>query len=310
MGRALLALLFLVPRAFGALWPEVEICETLQSQHPGQRMGEVLSQFADQVVTSVPQLGELPALRQTSSFQEMSWVLAKAGHHELSAALALRLGCFFLTAEVREEAVLAGGATESKQVFFSELNLVGVFKPWQRNLSASVGSEVGAYRIDRLLGLGVVPLTVRRSLYARSMVGSLQYFVKGCIGGNKLAPPQQVKTAEMLVLDYLVKNIDRDPKNYLWHPTLQRLIAIDNGWCLRGNNPFALVKALFVDKRNAAEKELKFGPGQLPRPELVERLRSLSEGEVRKALEGVVTERGLVKLIKRKEKVLRAITKG
>ena len=313
MGRALLAMLIILlppaARCSIPLWPHEQSCQTLLAEHPGLGIAAILAQQADRAVgqNSEARIAtQLRELRGSNSFQEMGWVLGQTGYEEQANPLLFALGCFYLTAAVHEETYLPGGATDSRRVRFVELELEGVFKPRQNNLSASVGSEVGTYRLDRLLALNMVPLTVRRSIFPRGEIGSLQYFIKNTIGGNKLAPAEQVKSAEMLLLDYFVKNIDRDPKNYLWHPGLRKLIAIDNGWCLRGNNPFALIKARFVDKRSSQEKKLVFGEGRQPSWALLHRLHDLTETEIRAALEEVVSERAILKLIKRKSKVLAA----
>jgi hypothetical protein len=239
--------------------------------------------------------------------QEMVWILSAANLPQEHDLLEAHLYCFLLSAQIGDVTQLEGSSTESKHVYFTELDMEAVFKPHQSNYSASIGSEVGAYRLDRLLGLDIVPITIRRKLSPDGPDGSLQYFVKNCVTGCKLDPEKQKKSAELLLFDFFSKNIDRDPKNYLLHPQLNKIIAIDNGWALRGNNVFAKIKALFVDKRSEEEKNLIFPADTFPSPDLIERLRRLRPEHINTALSGVVNATGINKLIKRKEKLLRAL---
>ena len=82
--------------------------------------------------------------------------------------------------------------------------------------------EVAAYKLDRLLGLGMVPVTVPRTIDGRK--GALQFWVEGAINARQMieggrAPagwcPVDPQYNLMNVFDLLVHNTDRTQENLL-----------------------------------------------------------------------------------------------
>jgi len=53
----------------------------------------------------------------------------------------------------------------------------------------------------------------------------------------------------MLLLDFLMQNRDRYASNYMYLKSLNKMIAIDNGWGLRGNGIVETIKGFFIDRR-------------------------------------------------------------
>ena len=98
----------------------------------------------------------------------------------------------------------------------------------------SYAHEAAAYRIDRLLGLGMVPPTVIRNI--DGVEGSLQIFVEGAINEvnrvqEDLRPPNEDEmdrqVARTRVFDWLILNPDR-PDDNLLYTTDWRVHLIDH----------------------------------------------------------------------------------
>jgi hypothetical protein len=101
-----------------------------------------------------------------------------------------------------------------------EIELSGIWK----NLSGadsgdSYVHEVGAYEIDKVLGLDMVPPTILRSLEGEE--GSLQLWVHGCETLGTVrdrapdSPEWRHQALRMRAFDYLIQNGDRNPGNVL-----------------------------------------------------------------------------------------------
>lgn len=93
----------------------------------------------------------------------------------------------------------------------------------ERNFSDRYAYEVAAYRLDRLAGIGLVPVTVVRSVEGE--VGSVQLWIENVITLHDAMqdPNVQVSNSELLVqrlglmyvLDALIYNVDRNYGNVL-----------------------------------------------------------------------------------------------
>ena len=96
--------------------------------------------------------------------------------------------------------------------------------------------ELAAYKVDRLLGLGMVPATVRREIGGRQ--GILQYVSADAIterhrtasGRGRDAPCSLGKQiAVMYVFDALINNEGRTPSSMLYSPDDWLLVLVDHG---------------------------------------------------------------------------------
>jgi hypothetical protein len=95
--------------------------------------------------------------------------------------------------------------------------------------------EIAAYRLDRMLGLYMVPVTVRRHI--DGMQGTLQYAPAETInehervssdkGGRAVCSMPKQHTA-MYVFDSLIHNPDRGPESMLYDPHEWQLMLIDH----------------------------------------------------------------------------------
>jgi hypothetical protein len=85
-------------------------------------------------------------------------------------------------------------------------------------------TEIAAYELDKLLGLGMVPATIERSSPYDSKPASLQLWVEASMSEEKrrqraVIPPDAQKWSDQLskmaVFDALIYNMDRNPGNLL-----------------------------------------------------------------------------------------------
>jgi hypothetical protein len=95
--------------------------------------------------------------------------------------------------------------------------------------------EVAAYKLDRLLGLGMVPPTIVREIDGR--VGSLQLWVENAVSevdrrDENLQPADseafQKELNAAAVFDLVIFNIDRNGSNMLISPADWRIHLIDH----------------------------------------------------------------------------------
>lgn len=107
---------------------------------------------------------------------------------------------------------------------FDELPLEPDFSP-----------ELAAYRLDRLLGLYMVPVTVRREYAGRQ--GSLQYLPTGLISEqerlatgmkDRASCPLDKQVAAMQVFDLLIANPSRSAGSMLYSHNRWQLMLVDN----------------------------------------------------------------------------------
>ncbi len=151
--------------------------------------------------------------------------------------------------------------------------------------------EVAAYELDKLLGLGMVPPTVERRIGGRK--GGLQHWVTGTTMASFEETPRDLESwreqvSVMWLFDDLIANIDRHLNNAMVSPE-HRLVLIDNSKTFRSERD--LLNDL--DSNGTGTHARFWGvsydaarvryPTRYPR-EFVERLRSLSEKEIKQAI--------------------------
>jgi len=151
--------------------------------------------------------------------------------------------------------------------------------------------EVAAYRLDRLLGLGMVPATVLREI--DGVVGSLQLWVENAISEDSrraedLQPADPEAFASSLaaskVFDLVIFNIDRNGANMLITPGNWRLHLIDHERAFAAKPPAA---AHVRDVRSRLEGWLE------------ERLATLDRDAVHAELAGLLSEDEIAALLAR-----------
>ncbi len=94
--------------------------------------------------------------------------------------------------------------------------------------------ELAAYRLDRLLGLDMIPATVRREVFGQE--GTLQYAPQGAVNERQRAEARKGRDAPcsllkqwdaMYVFDALVHSVARRPQTLLYDPESWQLMLVD-----------------------------------------------------------------------------------
>ncbi len=153
--------------------------------------------------------------------------------------------------------------------------------------------EVIAYRLSRLLGLDRVPPTVLRTFHGES--GSLQLWIENAqteaavierVSAAGLSAPHRTQKQAMHVFDHLIYNFDRHQGNLLFDPN-GRLWYIDHTRAFR-RLPDLMKDTPLVTCDRA----------------LLERLRQVSDEEIRVAAGGLLGWMELDSLLKRRQRVV------
>ena len=219
---------------------------------------------------------------------------------------------FLKKAKVTERKKIGTGTTKPEKV---RLELDGqvrfaVFKKVGRSYD-SWKSEIAAYELDKLLGLGMVPPTVERRIGLGQ--GCLQLWVEGVtmkdFGGEPVDPGfwrQQVSV--MWLFDDLIANVDRHLNNALVTAD-QRLVLIDNSKTFNTdrrlwNNlhgPGTGTHARFWKVAYDAERESY--PVRYP-SFLLDRLQLLSEKQLSDAVKRYVSSTKRNRVVERRRTIL------
>jgi hypothetical protein len=186
------------------------------------------------------------------------------------------------------------GVTKPQRGFFAPGGLAAsaVFKPLpprrDKGFFESYKSEIAAYRLDKLLGLGMVPPTVEK--IAQRQVGSAQLWVERCSllksKSGQQAPDLKAWNRQVYrqrVWDNLVANIDRNEGNLL----------VDDQWNL-----------VLIDHSRAFTgfKQLKYPMIRIDRP-FYQRLKEITPEELDRELRGLLID-GLKPLLKRRDAII------
>lgn len=204
---------------------------------------------------------------------------------------------FLKTAPIARLARVPVGVTKPQQVFFAEGGLAGsaLLKHLPPGRKAgfweSYKSEIAAYRLDRVLGLDMVPPTVERSVEGES--GSLQLWVENCqllkdVDQSRVSgsPRWGKQLRRQRTFDNLIANIDRNTGNLLvddqWN-----LILIDHSRAF-GSNTMPFMKEMQRIDR-----------------EFYDRLKALDEVTLMREIKPWVLDAGSVRdLLKRRDKII------
>jgi hypothetical protein len=219
---------------------------------------------------------------------------------------------FLKKAKVTERHKIGTGVTHPEKVTL-ELNGVvrnAVFKKIDETTD-NWRNEVAAYELDKLLGIGMVPPTVSRTVGGRQ--GGLQLWVTGATidrydGGFPDLAGWRGQVSVMWLFDDLIANVDRHLNNGMVSPA-HRLILIDNSRSFRDmvelrndlNAKFDGTNARYFGVRTDADR----GPFAVRYPRsLVERLRSVTDKDVKHAIDNYVWGWRQHQLLERRKRIL------
>ncbi len=221
---------------------------------------------------------------------------------------------FLLKAKITGAETLGEGVTRPKKLRLERDGVVA-YGVWKRPSFSGSGRfdrwehEVAAYRLDKLLGLDMVPPAVERSYhgYAGSLVLWMDLSRSGLTPGEEGpgAGDVQAEKAEKAVslqraFDSLMANADRTLQNLRYTPD-GRLILIDHSQCFRDLPPYT-GRLLYAVTDDPGER----GVTRLPR-RFVERLRSLTQAKVRAAVEDYLTSSEIEQLLVRRDLLLQGL---
>jgi hypothetical protein len=153
-------------------------------------------------------------------------------------------------------------------------------------------NEVAAYELDKLLGIGMVPPTVERSVGGSS--GSLQLWVTGSTmdkydGSFPDIERWRDQVSVMWLFDDLIANVDRHLNNAMVSPE-HRLMLIDHSRSFRDSEELRNDLNANVTGTNGRLWVVEYDqnrqrfPTRYPRS-LIERLRSLTDKEIKDAID-------------------------
>jgi len=185
---------------------------------------------------------------------------------------------FLRTAKIAKSSEVKVGVTHPHHCFFESGGLAtgAVFKPLQPGRQSgffeSYRSEIAAYELDKILGLGMVPPTVERRYSGQT--GSLQLWVENVVYMRDRDPNNAPDTVawnrqvyRWRVWDNLIANIERNQGNLLLDPEWN-LILIDHSRAFTNEQkmPFAMLKIdreLYQKLKTLDEPMLKEKLGKL-----------------------------------------------
>ena len=159
--------------------------------------------------------------------------------------------------------------------------------------------EIAAYKLDRRLGMNMVPVAVIRKYGGTT--GAFVEWIDGAIPENDrveqgIEPPDPVvmdhQQAVMRLFDALIYNVDRNQTNMLYRKSDWKLFLIDHSRSFRRNKK--------LPERFCAE------PASLPR-NLLTQLESLDAAELKALLKKVATGPQIKTLLQRRDLILEKI---
>jgi hypothetical protein len=159
--------------------------------------------------------------------------------------------------------------------------------------------EMAAYKLDRLIGLDMVPVTVLRSIKGKQ--GALQFWIEGALSVREILQQKLQKAGWcesgpqynlMNVFDLLIHNADRNQQNALWTRDWT-LVLIDHtrAFAALTGNPTLLYR----------------GGAYVP-PALAKRLESLDQETLTKTLGPYLQQRQISAILKRRDLLLKNYT--
>ena len=175
---------------------------------------------------------------------------------------------------------------------------------WERDFSDKYVYEVAAYRLDRLTGIGLVPVTVEREVEGE--VGSVQLWIEDAITLEEAVadPAAEVANYDLLVerlglmyvLDALIYNVDRNFGNVLVDLDRDVFPPIDHSRAFRlSSKPPPSVQGA-TDTLTLSD-------------EIDQRLRGLDLETLRHLVGDLLEERQVRAIIKRRDRLVKMLDK-
>jgi len=202
------------------------------------------------------------------------------------------------TAEVVSFEELAMGVTASKRVYLKkgEFELKAIWRPSRPagdEVKGDDQAEAAAYKLDKILGLNMVPPTVERLIEGRR--GSIQLWINSCKTYAQLKRETPTtsewnhQVARMNLFDTFIGNSARNAGNILVDANWE-IVLFDHSRCF------------------SIETELRNPPAQFDR-RLVTRLRALREDELQARMKSSLGKEEIRNLLKRRDALMAHLAK-
>jgi hypothetical protein len=221
---------------------------------------------------------------------------------------------FLKSAEIVGSVDIPEGVTKPIRIFLKKDDVEGSgawkkVKGIQQGILEGWQYEIAAYRMDKLLGLNMVPPTVEREFKGEK--GSLQLWMTFEMSDlERMDQNIQVPSSKldnwikmkylMRAFDSLIANEDRTQENVRYTKDW-RMILIDHSRSFRSSRKFT--KKLVYGKRGIKERKLF---RMLPRA-FVENIRALNSDNLNKAIGSYLKDKEIEAILARKELLLREI---
>ncbi len=226
---------------------------------------------------------------------------------------------FLKTATIVRTEKVGEGVTRPTKVYLKQMDTEGkaIWKSVREELSDGALDdwrfEIAAYRLDKLIGLGLIPPVVERDLDGRP--GSLSLFaqskyslLKVMDDGIPIPPEAADKTNKLKYLtrafDCLIANDDRTQQNILYTEDW-RTILIDHSRAFRSDKPH--VERLIYGRngfKTIDGKPMLFR--QLPRT-FVQAVRGLEAADIKAAVGDTLTDNEIAAIMGRQKVLLAEI---
>jgi hypothetical protein len=219
---------------------------------------------------------------------------------------------FLKESRVTARRKIGTGVTSPEQVTLEQdgTTRLAIWKVVDREYD-SCRYEVAAYRIDRRLGIGRVPPTIMRRMRGRE--GCLQLWVEGEPIERRTRPPADLaawreQVSVMWLFDDLIGNVDRHLNNGLATAD-DKLVFIDNSRAFDKKTP---LRNNLNRRLSGTQVRYWFESPASGRPtfdttyppELIARLRSLTDDELGDAVRGLLWGEHLLRLRQRRKLVV------
>ncbi len=221
---------------------------------------------------------------------------------------------FLKTAKIIKKEKIGEGVTRPRRLYMKKGDIEGsgvwkspagadaeLFDKWQ--------AEIAAYRLDKLLGVNMVPPTVEKSSGGRK--GSCQLFVE--LGMSELKrrkeniaiPPEKEGHLEKMTylaraFDSLIANTDRSLQNTCYTRDWRRIL-IDHSRSFRSTGDYT---RQLIYGRQGRKGEFPFL--KLPRA-FVDKVRALTFASIRNAVGDYLTSAEIKAILLRKEHILKEV---
>lgn len=260
--------------------------------------GDFFTQLAHSLVPSSREYKEaIQELRRLGRTQELVWALREGGRMRDAAKLEAALVENLKKSSPRTWETAEQGHTGAIIATLPD-GTRGVFKPYGALYPDQWRmAEVAAYEVDRLFGFNVVPATVDRRMFDKW--GSFQYVVADARDGFQAGIYHRTKASPSIAtLDFLINNRDPVGMNLLVTKDGKR-IAIDHDFA------FEKMEVSYQD-----ELKLKSQLYDTVNREVIAKLKSVKDSEIRSRLFHVLSSDRIEALIARKNMLLKVAKEG